>query len=333
MTNTVAAVIPVYNKEPYIARAINSVLAQTRPVDEIIIVDDASTDGSLEQIKAFRDPRIRLLRRTDPQQKGPAATRNLAIRSATSGWIALLDADDRWHEDFIEEIEKLLTQANDRTGMLFTGWEDIWSGGVVTRDPYSASCDGQRFTQLNFDRFVSIWLRLDAPPVMSSGIVLRRDILFEAGLFQERCRRGEDKEMWLRLMSVADALASPRVCSSYYRAIPGHTQDTITTNARHCMCATLEDMIAQASGARRRLLKRLFNREVFEYARLTVGQRERVSPEVYHGFFVSVDPQRYLVLLALAYLPVRVQQLVRRFMLWTRRVIGRPRSRAGSQSL
>ena len=76
-TNTIAGVIPLYNKEPYIARAIASVLAQTRPVDEIIIVDDASTDGGLEQIKAFQDPRIRVLRRRDPRQRGLPATRNL----------------------------------------------------------------------------------------------------------------------------------------------------------------------------------------------------------------------------------------------------------------
>jgi succinoglycan biosynthesis protein ExoO len=325
MANTVAAVIPVYNKEPYVARAINSVLAQTRPVDEIIIVDDASTDGSLGQIRAFRDPRIRVLLRTDPRQRGLPATRNLAIRSATSGWIALLDADDRWHEDFIEEIEKLLTQATDRTGMLFTGWENIWSDGVVTRDEYSAACDGQEFTQLNFDRFVSTWLRLDACPVMCSGVVLRREMMLEAGLFQERCRRGEDKEMWLRLMSLADALASPRICSSYYRAIPGQMQVSITTNARHCVCATLEEMIAQTSGERRRLLMRLFNHQVFEYARWTVGQRERVSPEVYRGFFVSVDPHRYLVLLALSYLPIPLQQVFRQSLLWVQRLTGRAR--------
>jgi hypothetical protein len=216
--------------------------------------------------------------------------------------------------------------------MLFTGWENIWSGGVVTRDAYSASCDGQRFTQLDFDRFVSTWLRLDACPVMCSGVVLRRDIVFEAGLFQERCRRSEDKEMWLRFMPLADALASPRVCSSYFRAIPGQMQDSITTNVRHCVCATLEDMIAQASGKRRRLLMRLFNQEVFEYAR-AVRQRQRVSPEVYRGFFVSVDPQRYLVLLALSYLPVPIQQLMRRCMLWTSRVIGMPRPRPGNWSL
>jgi hypothetical protein len=71
----------------------------------------------------------------------------------------------------------------------------------------------------------------------------------------------------------------------------------------------------------------LFNQEVFEYAR-AIGLRERVSPEVYRGFFVSVDPLRYVVLLASSYLPDPVQHLVRQGMLWTRRVIGRPRSRA-----
>ena len=62
--NTVAAVIPVYNKALYVARAIRSVLDQTRPIDEIIIVDDGSTDGSREQIALFRDSRIRVLEQT-----------------------------------------------------------------------------------------------------------------------------------------------------------------------------------------------------------------------------------------------------------------------------
>ena len=135
--NTIAAVIPLYNKEPYVARAIASVLAQTRPVEEIIVVDDASTDGSLEQIKAFQDPRIRILRRTDPRQRGPSETRNLGILSATSRWIALLDADDRWHENFIEESERLMAQASERVAFLFTGWERISPDGVVARDAYS----------------------------------------------------------------------------------------------------------------------------------------------------------------------------------------------------
>src|SRR5215471_6790029 len=154
-TNTIAAVIPLYNKEPYVARAIGSVLAQTKPVDEIIIVDDASTDGSLERVKAFQESRIRVLRRTDPQQRGLPATRNLGIRSATSRWIALLDADDRWHEDFIEEIEKLIAQVSDRIGFLFTGWESVSPSGAVTHDAYSGRCEDQVFRRLDLNGFVS----------------------------------------------------------------------------------------------------------------------------------------------------------------------------------
>jgi succinoglycan biosynthesis protein ExoO len=323
-TNTISAVIPLFNKEPYVARAITSVLAQTRPVDEIIVVDDASTDDSLGQVRAFQDPKIRVLRRMDPRQRGLPATRNLGIQSATSRWIALLDADDRWHEDFVETSEKLMGQASDRIGFLFTGWESVSPDGVVTRDAYSARCDGHALRRLDLDSFVSAWLDIGACPVFPSGVVIRRDTLLEAGLFQERCRRGEDKDMWLRVLAITDALSSPRVCSSYYRDIPGAMNETISTNVRHCLCATLEEMIARASGTRRRLLMRLFNHQVIEYARWVVG-RERLSPEVYRGFFASINPQGYLLLLALSYLPVQVQHIVRRGMLWTRRVIGLPR--------
>ena len=322
-SNTIAVVIPLYNKEPYIARALASALAQTRPVDEIIVVDDASTDGSLGHVRAFQDPRIQVLRRMDPRQRGLPATRNLGIRSATSRWIALLDADDRWHDDFIEESERLMAQASDRTGFLFTGWEIVSPDGIITRDAYSAHCDGPRFRRLDLDSFVSAWLDLGACPVFPSGVVIRRDALLEAGLFQERCRRGEDKEMWLRVLAITDALGSPRACSSYYRDIPGAMNETISTNIRHCLCGTLEEMIAHSAETRRPLLMRLFNHEVIDYAR-SVGGRERLSPEVYRGFFVSIDPGGYLFLLALSYLPVPVQHIVRQGLLWSRRVIGLP---------
>ncbi len=318
--NTIAAVIPLYNKEPYVARAIASVLAQTRPVEEIIVVDDASTDGSLEQIKAFQDPRIRILRRTDPRQRGPSETRNLGILSATSRWIALLDADDRWHENFIEESERLMAQASERVALLFTGWEHISPDGVVVaRDAYSLRYDGQLFRRLDLESFVSSWLDLGTCPVFPSGVVIRRDILLEAGLFQERCRRGEDKEMWVRVLAITDALSSFRVCSSYYLDMPGGFNKTISSNARHGLCATLEEMIAHSSGNRRRLLMRLFNHEVLEHARWVAG-REPLSPEVYRGFFVSIDPQGYLLLLALRYMPFPLLRVVRQGMLWTRKV-------------
>ena len=157
-----------------------------------------------------------------------------------------------------------MAQAFDRTGFLFTGWESVSPNGVVTRDAYSVRCEGLGFRRLDLDSFVSAWLDLDACPVFPSGVVIRRDLLLDAGLFQERCRRGEDKDMWLRVLAITDALSSPRVCSSYYRDIPGAMNETISTNVRHCLCATLEEMISQASGARRHLLMRLFNHQVID---------------------------------------------------------------------
>ena len=139
--DTIAAVIPLHNKQRFISRAIGSVLAQTRSVDEIIVVDDASTDGSLSKLQAFADPRLRVLRRPVPGPGGYAA-RNLAIRAASSRWIAFLDADDSWQDDFIAEIRSLIAQAPETTGCLFTGYEKVWSGNRVVRDRYSLRSSG-----------------------------------------------------------------------------------------------------------------------------------------------------------------------------------------------
>lgn len=324
--NTIAAIIPLYNKEAYVGRTIQSVLAQKRPVDEIIVVDDASTDASRDRVADFKDPRIKLIQRMDPRQRGLPATRNVAIRAATSRWTALLDADDTWHPHYIAEIERLAASSSERTALLFTGWQNVWADGTVTRDRYSTSVDREPLLSMDLDQFIATWLRLRSCPIIPSGTVLRRDLLLKAGLFNECCRRGEDKEMWIRMLMLGDASGSPRVSSSYSRGIPGQMDTSISTNARHCLCPTLERMIAQCpDSTRRRLLMRLFNLEVYEYAR-AVQQRQRVSPEVYRGFYVSLDPVRYLVLLGLSYVPVSLQQMVRSGLLLKNNAFGLARA-------
>jgi len=97
MAYTIAAVIPVYNKEPYVARAIASVLAQTRPVDEIIIVDDAFHRWRHCTDSGISNARIRLLRRA---KSGPGPSRLETWRSALQvGVDCILDADDEWTEN------------------------------------------------------------------------------------------------------------------------------------------------------------------------------------------------------------------------------------------
>lgn len=93
---TVSVIIPLYNTEKYIKETIASVLAQSYRDFELIIVDDGSTDESVELCRQFRDPRLRLI---SQENRGLAGARNTGIHHARGCYVALLDADDCWHPD------------------------------------------------------------------------------------------------------------------------------------------------------------------------------------------------------------------------------------------
>jgi succinoglycan biosynthesis protein ExoO len=309
-----AAVICVFNKQDYVARSISSVLRQHPAVDELIVVDDASTDESVARIEAIADPRLRLLKRTDPRRRGVSEATNLAIGATDADWIAFLDADDGWLENFMPVVAGLIADAPPEVGCVFTGWEDRWSEGRATQDRYSAQRRHSGVVRLNFDDFLAAWLDLGFTPMCGSAVAFRRETLVRAGLFPVGQHRGEDKDLWFRALAIADALGAPEICAFYDRAVPGQAHKVVTHHARPCVCATIEKMIGESSGQRRVLLKRLFNGEVFRYAR-HVGLREPISPELYRGFYVAHDPAKYALLLGLTYTPAFVQSLIRQVLL------------------
>lgn len=104
---TISVVIPLYNKEREVARAVRSVLAQRRQPLELIVVDDGSTDRSAAEVAAFRDPLVRLIRQPNG---GVCAARNRGIAEARGEYVALLDADDEWEPGFLSEIVSLITR-------------------------------------------------------------------------------------------------------------------------------------------------------------------------------------------------------------------------------
>src|SRR5262245_30953172 len=101
----VSVIIPLYNKRPYIARALDSVLQQSLSDIEVLIVNDGSTDGSETIVKACTDPRVRLIHQVNA---GPGAARNRGLGEATSPLIAFLDADDEWLPTYLEKSVGLL---------------------------------------------------------------------------------------------------------------------------------------------------------------------------------------------------------------------------------
>lgn len=106
MNPEVSVIMPAYNTKAYIARAIASALNQSLTNIEVIVVDDASTDGTAEAARRFQDERVRVF--VNDQNMGAAGARNRALREARGNWIAVLDSDD-WYAP--ERLERLLQVA------------------------------------------------------------------------------------------------------------------------------------------------------------------------------------------------------------------------------
>jgi glycosyltransferase involved in cell wall biosynthesis len=95
---TISCVVPVFNGERYLAEALDSVLRQSRPPDEIVIVDDGSTDGSAEVVRRYGD-RVRYVRQTN---RGAAAARNRGVELSRGQFLAFIDQDDLWQPQKLE---------------------------------------------------------------------------------------------------------------------------------------------------------------------------------------------------------------------------------------
>ena len=114
----ISIIVPVYNAHNYIKETVNSVLNQTYSEFELILIDDGSTDDSIEIIKAFDDKRIVLLQN---DKKGAYAARNFGIKNAKGRYIAFLDADDVWNNSKLQKTYDFM-KAND-AGFVFTAYE------------------------------------------------------------------------------------------------------------------------------------------------------------------------------------------------------------------
>ena len=115
----VSVIIPLYNKAPYVRRALDSVAAQTFTDFEVIVVDDGSTDGGAELVAAYGDSRVRLLRQANA---GPGAARNRGIAEARGDILAFLDADDVWLPVFLEESMRLLDRYGAEVATVTSGY-------------------------------------------------------------------------------------------------------------------------------------------------------------------------------------------------------------------
>ncbi len=190
---TISVIIAAYNVADSIARAIDSVLAQTLPADEIFIVDDGSTDGTADVIRRYGD-KIRYIHQ--PKTGAPEA-RNRGIEAATGRWIAFLDADDEWLPDKLARQMDLMRRNPDLVWS-YTNMYVHTIGQDSQVLAHSSSAAGAMLAGRDyFDDYLAGFAA--GAPTSTITIMIRRDILFEVGLFIPGQRWGEDADLTLRI--------------------------------------------------------------------------------------------------------------------------------------
>jgi glycosyltransferase involved in cell wall biosynthesis len=202
----IATVIPAYNAGRFIREALDSVAAQTRASDDVIVVDDGSTDGTAAVVQDWADRnayRVRLIRQANT---GPGPARNAGIRHATADMIALLDADDVWLPHHLEQAEIAFGLEKDLV-LCFANHAKFRDGQVVLVD-YLADKAVQR---VPFEQ-KECGFRLLAPDVYSSLLygnyippstaVFSRQAAERIRLFDPRVRLAEDRDFFLRLSRI-----------------------------------------------------------------------------------------------------------------------------------
>jgi glycosyltransferase involved in cell wall biosynthesis len=207
-TPSVSVVIPLYDKERYIARAVQSVLKQTCRDFELIVVDDGSTDASASVVESIEDVRIRLIRQ---ENSGECAARNRGIEEASTDLIAFLDADDEWLPGFLETILRLQREFPG-CGAYATAIDVVDAQHRRQRhrlEDIPESSDGGIIP--NYFRSVP------SDPVCSSAVAIPRRVFDSVGLFPVGVTHGGDLDMWCRVALKYPVAYSPQVGAVYHK--------------------------------------------------------------------------------------------------------------------
>jgi hypothetical protein len=193
---SISIIVPLYNKAPYVGRALASILAQSHPDFEVIVVDDGSTDGSGDIVRQIDDPRVRLITQAN---RGPGAARNRGIAEASGRLITSLDADDEWKPTFLEHHLAVLARHPD-AAMSCCGYveypagrsrEDMWRRRGLEEKVYALTPDMPPLLAVHLLAYMCPW------STMIRAEVLRR----HGGYYdKDRCLYGEDAYLWQKVL-------------------------------------------------------------------------------------------------------------------------------------
>lgn len=185
--------MPSYQHAAFVGEAVRSALAQTVQDIEVIVVDDASTDGTPDVVEAIRDPRVKLVRHGINRR---LHARNTALALARGEFVAFLNSDDVWEPTKLERQLEVM-RARPEIGACFTGVATIRAGNRLSAE----SC----FDDGAAEKTTEQWLRTlaERTPFCISSALVRHELMCRVGPFRFSLQQRSDHEMWVRLAAVS----------------------------------------------------------------------------------------------------------------------------------
>jgi glycosyltransferase involved in cell wall biosynthesis len=183
-------IIPLYNKEKYIENAINSILNQTFTDFEVLIVNDCSTDKSVEIASEFLSEKVQIVHHE--KNSGLAATRNTGIKKATSNYVTFLDADDLWKPHFLEKTYNLI-QNFPEARIFGTNYEEIWEKTIKKPQNGSESLPTEFAGYVNFFK-----INLKQGLYNHGSVCLHKEVYETVGFYNENIQLSQDLDFNIR---------------------------------------------------------------------------------------------------------------------------------------
>jgi glycosyltransferase involved in cell wall biosynthesis len=261
----IAVVVPTYNRAKLLGRALASVLAQRRPPDEVVVVDDGSTDDTGAVVARCADA-VRLVRR---RHAGVSAARNLGVASSDAEFVAFLDSDDVWEEDHLERMQHAIDATEGKAWLYFSdirlaehfGGDTLWSQARFTISDAFQICRDKA------------WLFLPRQPVLLQAAVVRRDGYLRVGGSETDLVRRGDTHLIFKLgfggpICAVAGIAGGRTADDEYALTRLYPTEDVT----YLQCTTwlYHDLLGQPvdlTPAQRALLRRRLAEAHFDLAR------------------------------------------------------------------
>ena len=247
-TPRISVVVPSYRSAQTIGQALDSVITQQRPADEIIIVDDASPDDTYAKTQSWCQQRCLRTEKTtenhslwigpanidtppvitirQKENTGPAGARNAGIRQAQGDWIAFLDADDCWMPERLA-IQHRVVEVTPDADMICGGTIDLPNDLAL---PETGSSSFQPTHDATIPPIHRLTLKdfVAHNPVATSTVLIKRQVLVELEGFDEQFRGPEDYDLWLRVVATRTVVLIPTPLSRYRQTVGSLSMDDRT---------------------------------------------------------------------------------------------------------